>query len=91
MKIAVLYVGSSLLGPLKNAEREINRYCTSIGQACSYKIGHLAWQRSRQKAEAMLGERFDIRRFHEILKEGAMPLTILERRIAERAAAAMRA
>lgn len=73
------------------AEREINRYCTSIGQACSYKIGHLAWQRSRQKAEAMLGDRFDIRRFHEILKEGAMPLTILERRIAERAAAAMRA
>jgi uncharacterized protein (DUF885 family) len=68
-------------------EREINRYCVSIGQASSYKVGHLAWLRARERAKATLGARFDLRRFHEVLKEGAMPLTILERRIAERAAA----
>jgi uncharacterized protein (DUF885 family) len=68
-------------------EREVNRYCVSIGQACSYKIGHIAWLRARAKAQQLLGARFDVRDFHEILKEGAMPLTILERRVEERARA----
>ena len=68
-------------------EREVNRYCVSIGQASSYKIGHLAWLRARAKAQQILGPRFDVRDFHEILKEGAMPLTILERRAEERARA----
>ena len=66
------------------AQREIERYCASPGQACSYKIGHIAWERARAKAKAALGSRFDLRDFHEILREGAMPLTILERRIDER-------
>ena len=65
-------------------QREIERYCASPGQACSYKIGHLAWLRARQKAQAALGSRFDLREFHEILREGAIPVTILERRIDER-------
>lgn len=65
-------------------QREIERYCASPGQACSYKIGHLAWLRARQKAQKALGAKFDLRDFHEILREGAMPLTILERRIDER-------
>jgi uncharacterized protein (DUF885 family) len=68
-------------------QREVERYCVSIGQACSYKIGHLAWLRARETARKTLGDRFDIKQFHEVLKDGAMPLTILERRIAERAAA----
>ena len=68
-------------------QREIERYCASPGQACSYKIGHLAWLRARQKAQQALGARFDLRDFHEILREGAMPLTILERRVDERIAA----
>lgn len=71
-------------------QREVERYCVSIGQACSYKVGHLAWERARAKAKAALGEKFDIKQFHEVLEEGAMPLTILERRIAERTAAALR-
>lgn len=65
-------------------QREIERYCASPGQACSYKIGHNAWVRAREKARAALGDRFDLRDFHEVLREGAMPLTILERRIDER-------
>ena len=65
-------------------QREIERYCASPGQACSYKIGHIAWLRARQKAQKALGAKFDLREFHDILREGAMPLTILERRIDER-------
>jgi uncharacterized protein (DUF885 family) len=65
-------------------QREVERYCASPGQACSYKIGHIAWTRARAKAQQALGSRFDIRDFHDILKEGAMPLTIFERRIKER-------
>ena len=85
---AVDYMIGATGFPRPRVEREVDRYCVSIGQACSYKIGHLAWMRAREKAKAALGARFDIKEFHEILKEGAMPLTILERRIMERAGAA---
>ena len=71
------------------SQREVERYCTMIGQACSYKVGHMAWTRARATAERTLGPRFDIKQFHEVLKDGAMPLTILERRIAERTAMRM--
>ncbi|HEX6742329.1 MAG TPA: DUF885 domain-containing protein, partial [Sphingomicrobium sp.] len=69
------------------SQREVERYCTQIGQACSYKVGHMAWTRARAESQRTLGDGFDIKAFHEILKEGAMPLTILERRIRERTAA----
>jgi uncharacterized protein (DUF885 family) len=69
------------------SQREVERYCTQIGQACSYKVGHTAWTRARAEAQRTLGSRFDIKQFHEILREGAMPLSILERRIRERTAA----
>jgi uncharacterized protein (DUF885 family) len=65
------------------SQREVERYCTQIGQACSYKVGHTAWVRARADAQKALGDRFDIKQFHEVLKEGAMPLSILERRIKE--------
>jgi uncharacterized protein (DUF885 family) len=70
------------------SQREVERYCTQAGQACSYKVGHMAWTRARADAQRTLGRRFDLKQFHEILKDGAMPLTILERRIRERTAAA---
>jgi uncharacterized protein (DUF885 family) len=69
------------------SQREVERYCTMIGQACSYKVGHTAWTRARAEAQKTLGPRFDLKQFHEVLKEGAMPLSILERRIRERTAA----
>jgi uncharacterized protein (DUF885 family) len=68
------------------SQREVERYCTQIGQACSYKIGHIAWSRAREDAQKRLGSRFDLKQFHEVLREGAMPLSILERRIKERMA-----
>ncbi|RST31412.1 DUF885 family protein [Sphingomonas ginkgonis] len=69
------------------SQREVERYCTMIGQACSYKLGHIAWTRARAEAQKALGSRFNIKQFHEVLKDGAMPLTILERRVRERTAA----
>ncbi|MFY8195688.1 MAG: DUF885 domain-containing protein [Novosphingobium sp.] len=72
-------------------QREVERYCTNIGQACSYKMGHIAWLRAREKAQKTMGDKFDIKQFHEVLLDGAMPLSILEKRIEERTAAAMKA
>ncbi len=82
---AVDYMVATTGFPRPRVQREIERYCCSIGQACSYKIGHLAWLRAREKAKAILGDKFDIKQFHEVLKDGAMPLTILERRVEARA------
>ena len=82
-------VGATGITPTR-IEREINRYCVSIGQACSYKIGHLAWTRARAEAEKALGSKFDLRQFHEVLKEGAMPLSILAERVKARTASALR-
>jgi uncharacterized protein (DUF885 family) len=61
---------------------EMNRYCVSPGQACSYKIGHNQWVRLRRRAQAELGDRFDLRQFHEVLKEGVLPLDLLDKRVA---------
>ena len=69
------------------SQREVERYCVSNGQACSYKVGHMAWVRARDESKRTLGDRFDIKQFHEVIREGAMPLSILERRIRERNAA----
>ena len=65
-------------------QREVERYCTLIGQACSYKIGHTAWVRNRAKAQAALGDKFSLQWFHEVLKDGVMPLSMLEARIDQR-------
>ena len=68
------------------SQREVERYCTMIGQACSCKVGHMAWIRARAEAQKALGAKFDLKRFHEVLKDGAMPLSILEQRVKERSA-----
>ena len=64
------------------ARSEIRRYLVIPGQATSYKIGMLKIQELRRKAEAALGAKFDIRAFHDtVLGGGALPLTILEKRV----------
>jgi uncharacterized protein (DUF885 family) len=63
------------------SQREVERYCVWPGQACSYKVGHNKWVELRQRAERELGPRFDLPEFHQILLEGSMPLTILEKRV----------
>lgn len=59
---------------------EIERYIVMPGQACAYKMGMITMLRLREKAKASLGDRFDIRDFHDcVLRHGSMPLGILER------------
>ncbi|HUQ79453.1 MAG TPA: DUF885 domain-containing protein [Patescibacteria group bacterium] len=59
---------------------EIDRYAVTPGQALAYMIGRLEIQRIRREAEATLGERFEIKGFHDaVLGSGLMPLPILER------------
>jgi uncharacterized protein (DUF885 family) len=67
------------------SQREVERYCTQPGQACSYKVGHASWVRARQRAKAIAGDKFDLKQFHEVIRAGAVPLTILERLVEERA------
>ena len=67
------------------AQREIDRYCASPGQACSYKIGHAAWLRARENAQKIAGAKFDLKKFHDVLEAGAVPLTLLEQMVEERA------
>ncbi len=58
---------------------EIERYMAIPGQALAYKIGQLKIRQLRQKAETELGDKFDIKKFHnEVLSEGCLPLAVLE-------------
>jgi uncharacterized protein (DUF885 family) len=61
---------------------EIDRYITSAGQACAYKIGELKIQELKRRARQAQGGGFDIRRFHDqVLDTGALPLDVLEAKI----------
>jgi uncharacterized protein (DUF885 family) len=65
-----------------DATAEVERYIAIPSQATAYKIGALTIQRLRKKAEGELGDKFDIREFHaQVLDSGALPLSILERKI----------
>ncbi len=58
--------------------REIERYCSTPAQACSYKIGHTRWIALRAQAQAALGPKYDIKDFHEAgLTCGRVPLEVL--------------
>ncbi|MCH8059470.1 MAG: DUF885 family protein, partial [Proteobacteria bacterium] len=60
------------------------RFMAIPGQALAYKIGQLKILEIRADAEARLGERFDVRDFHaEMLKDGPMPLSMLEAKIGD--------
>jgi len=77
---AVRYFVENQGDPDTSAISEVERYCVSPGQACSYMIGKLEWLRLRQLAKDRMGARFDIRTFHDAgLLTGPTPLKVLDR------------
>jgi len=65
-----------------DATAEVERYIAIPTQALAYKIGALTIMRLKDKAKAQLGKKFDVREFHnQVLNTGALPLTVLEKKI----------
>ncbi len=77
---AIRYMVESLGDQESSVTTEVERYCVWPGQATSYKVGQTRWLQLRENARARLGDRFDIKSFHDTaLAAGGIPLAVLER------------
>jgi uncharacterized protein (DUF885 family) len=76
------YMTANTLLAENNIVNEVDRYLTSPGQALAYKCGQLEILRLRELAKQRLGERFDIKAFHDaVLENGAVALPVLRQQI----------
>ncbi|MGJ8562159.1 MAG: DUF885 domain-containing protein [Alphaproteobacteria bacterium] len=79
---AIDYLLDNTPNPENDAIKAIERYIVMPGQATAYKIGMIKIQNLREDAKARLGDKFDIREFHDVvLKSGPLPLSILETQV----------
>jgi uncharacterized protein (DUF885 family) len=79
---AIDYVLANTTETTARAEAEIDRYIAVPGQATAYMIGNLEIRRAREDARQKLGDRFDIREFHDVvLEDGTMPLWVLREKV----------
>jgi uncharacterized protein (DUF885 family) len=78
--IAFMHERGSL--PMVDAEIEVDRYTVWPGQALAYKLGQREIERARAEVADLMGDRFDLRAFHdEVLGHGSLPLATLRREI----------
>jgi uncharacterized protein (DUF885 family) len=79
---AIAYLADRTALSRHEVETEVDRYISWPGQALAYKLGEMTIRRMRSKAEDSLGDKFDIRKFHDVvLALGSVPLPELEARI----------
>ncbi len=79
---AIEYMADTTGMAASGVESEIERYIVWPGQALAYKVGQLKLLELRERMRHALGERFEIRQFHNVvLGDGALPLTLLEARV----------
>ncbi|MDP5188619.1 DUF885 domain-containing protein [Rheinheimera baltica] len=79
---AIDFLASNTALSMHNVTTEIDRYISWPGQALSYKLGEITIKRLRVETEQALGNRFDIREFHDVLlSNGSLPLVQLEQQV----------
>jgi len=78
-KQAIQYVLDNSAEPNASAVKAIERYIVMPGQATAYMIGRLKISELRERARVALGDKFDIRAFHDaVLRSGPLPLDVLD-------------